>query len=483
MIGGQRQTWYLGSIAANVVSNFYMTQVDPYVNTDTELRSSLIYSPTVDSQGNVYVGGEASSNIQIIPIGGTIFKVNTQGYFNKEIYSNLTSTTGSNTSISITGINASPADVIYASGQGNLRAITGDPTGTDSQVMRFTPTLSPQWLRNVSNVESISVVGLRTNYVAWAGSFNKSPSLLGVAFGSFDNTGSTVFSKVLSAPGNNLGSSFKWDVDPSGNYVIAGYLNAGSLPPFLCRTDSSGTILWQYYISGGYSNDTITELATDASNNIYIVFYDGVVQKYNSSGTLQWTRYIDVAYDAGVFTSAKLDATGVACDSTGNVYINGLAFYETIANPPAYTEMGYIVKLDSSGSLIFSRALDFNPDLSLNNTIALSMSESQFYGNAMMFSTSVQKRFAPASPSTYGTAVYTMSLPIDGTLTNTYTFSGNTVTYLSLSNVTCVANTSWQTTTTSNLTAGSYTGTIRSPAVQTWSNRTSDSITVFIGNT
>ena len=485
MIGGKRQTWYLGSFAANVISNFYVTQLDPYTNTTTQFDSTVVYSPAVDSLGNVYVAGTGTPTGTPVPTfkyGGAAIKVNALGYYSSGIVSNLLINTTGNAITTFNSISTTPADVIYAGGTGNL--VTGgfsNPTDNRSEVTRLSTSLGQNWQRSLSNVEAISVAGLRTNNVAWRGYFNKSGSTTGIAYGSFDYSGSTVFSNTLTANSNNS-TATAWDVDPSGNYVLAGLFNGNK--PFLCRVDSSGSLLWQKYITGGYiaGTDSITELATDASNNIYIVFSDGVVQKYNSSGTLQWTRYIDVTYNAGVFTEAKLNTSGIACDPTGNVYINGTAYYGTIASPPGFNECGYIIKLDSSGNLIFSNGLNFNPDYSLTQPIDMIMSESQFYGNAMIFAVSVTKRFAPASPSTYGTAVYTMSLPINGTLTNTYTFGSNTVTYAAWSNITCVANTSYQTTTTANLNNSSYTGSIGSPANQTWSNLLPTSDTIFLGN-
>lgn len=485
MFGGQRQTWYLGSFAANVVSNFYVTQLDPYTNTTTQFDSAVVYSPAVDSLGNVYVAGTGTPTGTVIPnftYGGAVLKVNALGYYSSGIVSNLLINTTGNAITTFNSISTTPADVIYAGGTGNL--VTGGgstPTENLSEVTRLAPSLGQNWQRSLSNVESISVAGLRTNNVAWRGYFNKSGSTTGIAYGSFDFSGSTVFSKTITANSNDSLAT-AWDVDADGNYVLAGLFN--SALPFLCKTDSSGTLLWQKYITGGYTagTDYITELATDASLNIYIVFFDGVVQKYNSSGTLQWTRYIDVAYDAGVFTEAKLTTSGIACDSTGNVYINGQAYYGTIASPPGFNQCGYIVKLDSAGDLIFSNGLDFHPDYSLTQPIDMIMSESQFYGNAMMFAVSVTKRFAPASPSTYGEAVYTMSLPINGTLTNTYTFGSNTVTYAAWSNITSVSNSSYQTTTTANLNNNSYTGTIGSPANQTFSNLFPTNETIFLGN-
>jgi hypothetical protein len=148
---------------------------------------------------------------------------------------------------------------------------------------------------------------------------------------------------------------------------------------FVVKYDSSGTALWatriggisstfqtavgmtsdssgNIYVTGCYSSNPVTvynsgggtfgTLANSGSNDVYVV-------KYNSSGTAQWATRIGGSSGSEV-------ATGIAVDSSGNIYVTG--HYDstsvTVYNAPGtsgtitLTNSGfaniYVVKYDSS---------------------------------------------------------------------------------------------------------------------------------------
>jgi len=109
---------------------------------------------------------------------------------------------------------------------------------------------------------------------------------------------------------------------------LDGNTNAGSNDAFLVKYLDNGTKQWTKQF-GTSSTDLADGVATDSSGNVYLVGYtyggldgntntgasDLFVVKYNSSGTKQWTKQLG--------TSSADSANGVATDSSGNVYVTG----------------------------------------------------------------------------------------------------------------------------------------------------------------
>ena len=104
--------------------------------------------------------------------------------------------------------------------------------------------------------------------------------------------------------------------------------NAGGSDLFLVKYNSSGTKQWTKQL-GTSSGENATGVATDSSGNVYVTGstrggLDGTnagssdlfVVKYNSSGTKQWTKQLG--------TSGIDSTNGVATDSSGNVYVAGV---------------------------------------------------------------------------------------------------------------------------------------------------------------
>jgi len=104
------------------------------------------------------------------------------------------------------------------------------------------------------------------------------------------------------------------------------------------------------------TNDYANGVATDSSGNVYVTggTYGGLdgnsnkdnsdlfVVKYNSSGTKQWTKQLG--------TSGNDNASGVATDSSGNVYVTGYTTGGLDGNTSAYGNDLFVVKYNSSGT-------------------------------------------------------------------------------------------------------------------------------------
>ena len=151
--------------------------------------------------------------------------------------------------------------------------------------------------------------------------------------------------------------------DSSGNiYVIGdtsgaldGNNHIGGYDIFVFKYDSSGNKIWSRQL-GTNDYDFAQGVATDSSANVYVTGYtaggldgntnagdyDLFLVKYNSSGTKQWTKQLG--------TSSADSASGVATDSSANVYVTGQTAGGLDGNTNAGSEDLFLVKYNSSGT-------------------------------------------------------------------------------------------------------------------------------------
>ena len=133
------------------------------------------------------------------------------------------------------------------------------------------------------------------------------------------------------SPENNSDRAIDIGVDSSGNAYVIGF-TSGSAPYIDYTTikyNSEGVEQWVARYNGPDNlADHAMGIAIDSSRNVYVTGYsndsetdeDYATVKYNSVGVEQW-----VARYNGPGNSAD-HATGIAIDSTGNVYVSGSSY-------------------------------------------------------------------------------------------------------------------------------------------------------------
>ncbi|MEI6948750.1 SBBP repeat-containing protein [Paraflavisolibacter sp. H34] len=113
------------------------------------------------------------------------------------------------------------------------------------------------------------------------------------------------------------------------------------------KYDKNGLVLWEARFNGAASgSDKPQAIAVDAAGNVYVAghstsaagFIDYVTLKYNAAGALQWEKRY--AGPGGEFDGA----TDLAVDASGNVYVTGQSWstnydYATIKYSPTGTEL------------------------------------------------------------------------------------------------------------------------------------------------
>jgi len=202
-------------------------------------------------------------------------------------------------------------------------------------------------------------------------------------------TGVLTWHTFLGGSGEDQGNAIA--VGGSGNVYVAGtsdatwgapvrdYTVAGVWDAFAVGLDSSGVLTWNTFLGGSY-DDYGTGIAVDGSGNVYVAGFggytwqgattpvrafsggrDAFVARLNSAtGVLTWNTFLGGSDDDY--------GTGIAVDSSGNIYVAGYSDntwgYPLWAHTPDLDVFdASVVRLNSStGSLIWNTFLGGSGD-------------------------------------------------------------------------------------------------------------------------
>lgn len=205
-----------------------------------------------------------------------------------------------------------------------------------------------------------------------------------------DPAGNFVWAKSMGGVNTDEGKAVA--VDAAGNiYCTGNVTNGGDFDPgpgtlslggpndiFIVKFDAAGNLLWGKSAGGDYF-DYAYSIAVDTEGNVYTAGhyegsgdydpgpgtsylyssagYSGFILKLDTNGNFSWAR--------SVGNSALSELRSIALDPSGNLYAVG-AFQGTIDFSPGdgiidLTSAGdfdiYVLKLDPSGALLWSKAL------------------------------------------------------------------------------------------------------------------------------
>jgi hypothetical protein len=180
----------------------------------------------------------------------------------------------------------------------------------------------------------------------------------------------------LGGSGTNYGTSIT--VDGNGNVYVGGYSSAtwgtpvqafggGSDEAFAAKLNSSGELLWNTFLGGGWSNIG-RAIAVDGNGNVYVGGYsnatwgmpvqafgggseDAFAAKLNNSGVLLWNTFLG--------GSGANEGNSIAVDGIGNVYVAGLstATWGSPVRAFSGSQDAFAAKLNSSGGLAWNTFL------------------------------------------------------------------------------------------------------------------------------
>jgi len=351
-----------GAASARGFGEFY--QRDPISVTGWTSKIALYTTLlTKDVGNNIYIAKNATAGLIKIAPDGTILW---QNNFTQSSYS-----------IVIAGIQAINSTSVAIAGQGGqypilpiLSVINSD--GTHSYSRYF----------NANSYSSFDRLAVSESGSLFAsGRVSASGTCLFRVY-----NGSTVAKKTYSNAYYNLSFIGTGASDTS-------YLGSDSTSvPILTKLDSGLSILWK--LNGSFLITKVIE-----SNGFLYAIGSGYLLKFNASnGTLVW--------------GISLPVTSIALDGSDNIYAAGYT---------SFNQKGFVLKFNSSGSLIWQRSVLISGLTSpyfytIVSSISVNNSNNTF---CIQFS----------SNDTSSGYSLLLSVPNDGTLTGTYTVGGTSFVY------------------------------------------------------
>lgn len=166
----------------------------------------------------------------------------------------------------------------------------------------------------------------------------------------------TAWVRRYDGPDNSNDGAFAVAVDGSGNVYVTGYsIGSGTDWDFATvKYDSDGATDWvKRYNGPGNYTDVGVAIAVDGSGNVYVTGMshgsgtgrDYATIKYYSDGDTAWVR----RYDG--LASGLDEATAIAVDGSGNVYVTGFS------DPSGSYDYDYVtIKYDSDGDTAWLRS-------------------------------------------------------------------------------------------------------------------------------
>jgi len=155
--------------------------------------------------------------------------------------------------------------------------------------------------------------------------------------------------------------------DPSGNVIVCGYNESGNADMWIRKYDSNGGVVWSRSFGGEFGgNDYGRWVATDGDGNVVCVGSvemaagdsEWQVNKYSPTGDLLWTRTY-----SGPPTGGSDSAERVAIDGSSNIVVAGTEGRNDLSEGLN----ARIIKYSPQGDVLWSRY--YNKSLWMDNTV------------------------------------------------------------------------------------------------------------------
>ena len=212
-----------------------------------------------------------------------------------------------------------------------------DSSGTSSEyaTVKYDPAGVQQWVARYSGLlESTNfafdlAVGKGGDVVVTGTGSDSSGAAFDYITVKYNNTGAEQWVARYNGSGNGGDFAAAAAIDSSGNVFVTGASDESSNRGYdygTVKYDATGHELWNARYNGPASDDdNASGIAVDRSGNVYVTgssfgngtLYDFATVKYNSSGSKQWVQRYNGSLN-------KDDSpAGIVLDTAGNVYLTG----------------------------------------------------------------------------------------------------------------------------------------------------------------
>jgi hypothetical protein len=334
------------------------------------------YGVATDSSGNIYVTGATNAGLDGNTYAGLTDRVLVK--YNASGVKQWTRQFGTASNEYGTGVATDSSGNIYVAGatSGGLDG-NSSAGGDDLFLIKYNSSGTKQWTKQLGTVGNDYGTGVVTDssgniYITGYTNAGLDGNINAGGNDAFlvkyNSSGTKQWTRQLGTTAEDVALDVR--ADPSDNIYVAGYTyggldgntNAGLGDMFFIKYNSSGTKQWTKQL-GTASYDGASGVATDSLGNIYLAGYtnsgldgntsaglnDLILVKYNSSGTKQWTKQLGTALDES--------ASGVATDSSGNIYVGGYSNGGLDGNTSAGLSDLILVKYSSSGTKQWTKQL------------------------------------------------------------------------------------------------------------------------------
>lgn len=155
----------------------------------------------------------------------------------------------------------------------------------------------------------------------------------------------------------------------NGDIVIAGEARSDNSLSWVIRTNSTGDIVWQETVNLDY-----TDIKAAADGGLFFTgstvmagqgvktvgYWDGVVTKMSASGTIEWTK----SYGT---TEKFVRGVSIEVASSGDIYVGGEYVSVSGANRDQFYGDFMVLKLNSSGDIVWQKAFGGSNDDRMSN--------------------------------------------------------------------------------------------------------------------